>query len=173
MLTETTTPQQKRKATIEIVSDTEIRITRVFEAPRDLVYEAITQPEHVRHWYGCEAMKMVVCEIDFRVGGAWRYVLRMPDGSEHGFHGVYREIEPPARIVSTENYEAIGPGHEMLAHVTLTEKNGKTTFENRLVYQSKADRDGHLGSGMEVGMNESMDRLEQLVTKPRSTERAQ
>jgi uncharacterized protein YndB with AHSA1/START domain len=153
----------KNKARIEIVSDTEILIARTFEAPRDLVFEAITTPEHVRLWYGCEDMTMVTCEIDLRVGGAWRYVLRMPDGSEHGFHGEYREIAAPSRLVSTENYEPIGPGHEMVATVTLEERGERTFFENRLAYVSKADRDGHLGSGMERGMNESLDRLEALV----------
>ena len=108
---------------------------------------------------------MTVCEIDLRVGGKWRYVLNMPDGSTHGFYGEYREIAPPARIVSTENYEPIGPGHEMLATVTLDAKKGGTLFKNRLTYKSKADRDGHLGSGMETGMQESFDRLEQVAAK--------
>src|SRR5262245_18615666 len=116
---------EKHRATIEIVSDTEILISRWFNAPRELLFEAITRPEHVRNWYGCDAMTMVVCEIDLRVGGKWRYVLRMPDGAEHGFHGEYREITPPSRLVSTENYEPIGPGHEVLATVTLEEKNGR------------------------------------------------
>jgi uncharacterized protein YndB with AHSA1/START domain len=160
---------EKNRATVEIVSDTEILITRTFNASRDLVFEAMTTPEHVRHWYGCDAMKMTHCEIDLRVGGKWRYVLRMPDGAEHGFNGVYREIVQPARLVSTENYEPIGPGHEMIATVTLDERaGGRTLFKNRLTYASKADRDGHLGSGMERGMQEAFDRLEQIVTARRS-----
>src|SRR5690349_16890269 len=122
--------KQKNRATVTILSDTEILISRAFDAPRDLVFEAITEPEHVRKWYGCADMQMVICEIDLRVGGKWRYVLRMPDGSEHGFHGEYREIVRPARLVSTESYEPIGPGHEMVATVTLDEKNGRTVFEN-------------------------------------------
>ncbi len=159
-------PKAKNRATVEIVSDTEILITRSFNAPRDLVFEAMTQVEHVRHWYGCSIMKVTTCEIDLRVGGAWRYVLQMPDGVEHGFHGVYREIVPPARLVTTENYEPIGPGHEMLATVTLEEKSGgRTVFRNRLTYASKADRDGHLGSGMETGLQESLDRLEERAAK--------
>jgi uncharacterized protein YndB with AHSA1/START domain len=158
----------RNKASIEIFSDTEIVIARTFEAPRDLVFEAITEPEHVRLWYGCDEMKMTTCEIDLRVGGLWRYVLRMPDGTEHGFHGAYREIAAPSRLVSTENYEPIGPGHEMVATVTLEERGGRTCFKNRLTYVSKADRDGHLGSGMERGMNESLDRLEAIVTRGRA-----
>jgi uncharacterized protein YndB with AHSA1/START domain len=162
-----TATKTKNRATIEILSDTEILISRTFDAPRDLVFEAITRPEHVRNWYGCDAMTMVVCEIDLRVGGKWRYVLRMPDGSEHGFHGEYREIVTPSRLVSTENYEPIGPGHEMVATVTLDENSGRTLFRNRLTYQSKADRDGHLGSGMERGMQEAFDRLEAIVVRAR------
>jgi len=157
--------KEKNRASIDIIADTEILITRTIGAPRDIVFEIITTPEHVEHWYGCAVMKMVHCEIDLRVGGKWRYVLRMPDQTEHGFSGEYREIVPPERLVSTESYEPIGPGHEMLATVTLEERNGRTTFRNRLVYKSKADRDGHIGSGMEAGMQESFDRLEALATK--------
>ena len=155
--------KQKNRATVEIVSDTEVLLTRTFDAPRDILFEAMTKPEHVRHWFGCDLLQMVVCELDLRVGGARSYVLRMPDGAEHGFHGEYREIEPPARLVSTENYEPIGPGHEMIATITLEAKKGSTLFKNRLMYKSKADRDGHLGSGMERGMQESFDRLEQIA----------
>jgi uncharacterized protein YndB with AHSA1/START domain len=161
------TSEKKYKATIDILSDTQIRITRTLDAPRELVFEAITQPEHVRRWYGCEVMQMTVCEIDLRVGGKWRYVLRMPDGTEHGFSGEYQEIVSPERIVSTESYEPIGPGHEMIARVTLEERKERTLFSNLLTYKSKADRDGHLGSGMEGGMNESFDRLDALVSRMR------
>ena len=153
----------KDVASVEIVSDREIVITRAFNAPRRLVFEAITKVEHVKRWYGPRALTLVVCEIDLRPGGSWRYVLRAPDGSEHGFTGVYREIAAPERIVSTENYEAMMPGHEMLATVTLEEKDGRTTLKNRIVYLSKADRDGHLQSGMESGMGETFDRLAELL----------
>src|SRR4029078_2602666 len=156
--------KEKNRAMLVMVADDEIQITRAFNAPRDLVFEAMTRPEHVREWYcHCAEMTMVVCEIDLRVGGKWRYVLRMRDGSEHGFHGEYREIVPPARLVSKETYAPLGAGHEMVATVTLEEKNGQTLFKNRLRYQSKADRDGHLGSGMEKGMQAAFDRLEALV----------
>lgn len=153
----------KNRATVEIVSDTEIVISRTFNAPRELVFEAITDPKHVPNWYGCASMLLVVCEIDLRVGGKWRYVLRMPDGSEHAFSGEYREVMRPSRLVSTESYEPIGPGHEMVATVTLDEKSGRTLFKNRLAYKSKADRDGHLGAGMEKGMQEAFDRLEEVL----------
>jgi uncharacterized protein YndB with AHSA1/START domain len=149
--------------TLEIESDRVLVITRTFAAPRRVVFDAITKPEHVRRWYGCDAMTMTVCEIDLRPGGRWRYVLRMTDGSEHGFGGEYREVVPPERIVCTENYEPLGPGHEMVATVTLEEHAGRTTLQNRLVYQSRADRDGHIGAGMEAGMRESHERLAALV----------
>ena len=157
---------KKNRATVEILSDTQVVIARTFDAPRDLVFEAMTTPEHVKRWYGPCVMKMVSCEIDLRVGGKWRYVLRTPDGTEHAFSGEYREIVPSSRIVSTENYEPIGPGHEMIAAVTLEERGGRTLFRNLLTYKSRADRDGHLGSGMEAGMQESLDRLEALAAGP-------
>ena len=151
------------ETTLELESDRVLVITPTFAAPRRLVFEAITKPEHVRRWYGCGAMTMTVCEIDLRVGGRWRYVLRMPDGAEHGFHGEYREIVAPERIVSTENYEPIGPGHEMITTATLVEQAGRTTLRNHLLYQSAADRDGHLASGMERGMRESHERLAETI----------
>ena len=150
-------------AKVDILSDREITITRVFNAPRRLVFEAITKPEYVRRWYGPRVLDMKICEIDLRVGGTWRYVLSAPDGSEHGFTGEYREIDVPARIVSTENYEAMMPGHEMLVTTTLDEVDGRTTLRSHIVYQSKGDRDGHLQSGMEGGMQESFDRCAELL----------
>ncbi|KYF74384.1 hypothetical protein BE17_08515 [Sorangium cellulosum] len=148
---------------LEIRSDREVVITRTFAAPRRLVFEAMTKPEHVKRWYGLRVLTMSVCEIDLRVGGRWRYVLRAPDGSEHGFTGVYREIARPERVVCTENYEPLGPGHEMVVTATYDERDGKTTLTSRIVYQSQADRDAHLQSGMEAGMRETFERLEELL----------
>ena len=148
--------------TMTMPSYHEIVITRTFNAPRSVVFDAITQPEHVRRWYGPRVLTMTVCDVDLRVGGRWRYVLRDPAGNEHGFSGVYREVAPPDRIVSTEGYEAM-PGHEYVVTVTLTEHAGKTTLRSHLVYQSSTDRDGHVHSGMEAGMRESYDRLDELV----------
>jgi uncharacterized protein YndB with AHSA1/START domain len=153
------------KATIELPSDTEMLITRWFDAPRELVFEAMTKPEHVRLWYAhCDAMVMRACEIDLRPGGKWRYVIAM-GGSEHVWSGEYREIVAPSRLVSIERYENIGPGHDMIAHVTLEAHGERTLFTNRLAYQSKADRDGHLQSGMEPGMQAAFDRLEKIAAK--------
>lgn len=148
---------------LEIESERVLVITRTFAAPRRIVFDALTKPENVRLWYGCETMTMTVCEIDLRVGGHWRYVVRMPDGSEHGFSGEYREVVRPERIVSTENYEPLGPGHEMVATLTLEEHDGRTMLRNRLEYLTQADRDGHLGAGMETGMRAAYERLVALV----------
>jgi uncharacterized protein YndB with AHSA1/START domain len=145
-------------ATLTMPSDRELVITRVFDAPRRLVFEALTKVEHVKRWYGPRRLTMTLCEIDLRPGGRWRYVLRDPDGNEHAFSGMYREIVPPERIVSTEGYEAM-PGHDYLVTVTLAEQDGATTLRSHLLYQSVEDRDGHLKSGMEPGMNETFDRL--------------
>lgn len=103
---------------------------------------------------------MTVCEINLRVGGSWRYVLRAPDGSNHGFFGTYQEITPPERLVYTEGYEGLPPGHDCLVTTTFDEQGGKTTLRSLLFYRSQEDRDAHVASGMEVGMRETLDRLE-------------
>jgi uncharacterized protein YndB with AHSA1/START domain len=148
---------------VEVVSDREVVITRAFSAPRDLVWQAMSRPEYVRRWYGLKVLELVVCEIDLRVGGQWRFVLRAPDGAEHAFSGVYREIVPPERVVYTESYEPLGPGHAIDVTSRLEEAGGRTTLTARLLYKSRADRDGHIQSGMEVGANESHDRLATLL----------
>lgn len=152
-----------KATTLTMPSDTEIVIERSFNAPRELVFEAWTKPEHVRRWYALKVTTMTVCEIDLRVGGKWRYVLHSPDGSEHGFSGEYKEITPPERLVYSEGYEAM-PGHDYLVTTTFDEQNGKTTLTSRMLYKSKEDRDGHVASGMEPGMRETLDRLEELLT---------
>lgn len=149
-------------ATVTLPSDREIVISRMFNAPAQLVFEAMTKPEHVRRWWGLRGSTMTMCDIDLRVGGAWRYVLREEDGSEVGFHGTYREIEAPNRVVSTEVFEGF-PDAESVNTVTLTEEDGKTTFTNRILHQNRAYRDGHLNSGMEPGMQQTFDRLEELL----------
>jgi uncharacterized protein YndB with AHSA1/START domain len=150
------------RLTLTFPSERETVITRVFAAPRRLVFAAITQPEHVRHWYGPRSLTMKSCEIDLRVGGKWRYVVQAPDGSEFAFSGVYQEIVAPERIVSTELFEAM-PGTDYLATVTLHEQEGKTIFTNHLRYQSQEHRDGHLHAGMEGGMGESFERLDEAL----------
>ncbi|MFN0054539.1 MAG: SRPBCC family protein [Planctomycetales bacterium] len=150
------------KFTLTLPSDTEILITREFSAPRRLVFEAMTRPEHVTRWWGPRSMKLILCEMDVRVGGGYRFVLRGPDGNDFGFRGVYREIVPPERVVSTFEFEGM-PGHESVETLTLVETAGKTILTCRCLYQSVEDRDGHLHSGMENGTRESHDRLEALI----------
>ncbi len=147
---------------VTLPSDREIVMTRVFDAPRRLVFEAHTKPEHVKRWWGPRRLTMVVCEMDFRPGGAWRFVHRGPDGQEYGFRGVYREIVAPERIVQTFEFDGM-PGHGSLETLTLVEKHGKTTLTARSVFQSVEDRDGMLKSGMEAGARETMDRLAELL----------
>ena len=148
--------------TFTMPSDREIVITRVFDAPRRLVFEALTQPEHLKRWWGLRSLTMVVCEMDFRPGGAWRFVMRGPDGNDYGFRGEYREIVPPERVVSTFEFEGM-PGHVSVETLTLDELDGQTKLTSTILYQSVEDRDGHYNSGMEAGTGESYDRLAELL----------
>lgn len=148
--------------TLTLPSEREIVITRVFDAPRNLVFEAWTKPEHVAHWYGQPGSTMAVCEIDLRVGGRWRYVLKADDGGEYAFSGVYQEIVPPEKLVYSEGFEAM-PGHECIVTAVFSEQNGKTLLTSTLLYQNRDDRDGHINSGMEPGMRAALSRLESYV----------
>jgi len=154
-------------ATVTTPSEREILITRDFDAPRRLVFEAWTTPEHVRRWYGCGTMPMSVCEIDLRPDGAWRYGLLEADGTEHRFRGTYREVVPHERLVYTESYDLPGMGWtpESIVTLTLEEIDGKTRMTSRVLHQSVEMRDGHLGAGMESGMQESLDRLADLLAE--------
>jgi uncharacterized protein YndB with AHSA1/START domain len=143
-------------------SDREVVMTRVFDAPRRLVFEAWTSPEHVPHWMlGPEGWTMPVCEIDLRPGGAWHFVWRRSDGSEMGMRGEYREIKPPERLVSTENWGADWP--ETLNTVVLSEKDGKTTMTLTVLYPSKEAREAALKTGMKEGASQSFDRLAEYL----------
>jgi uncharacterized protein YndB with AHSA1/START domain len=143
-------------------SDREIVMTRVFDAPRDLVFEAHTSCEHMSRWWGPRKYEVVSCEIDFRPGGKWRIVHRDPDDEEYAFHGEYREIVRPDRIVWTFEFEGM-PGHVSVETLTLEDHDGKTTFTGTSVFDSVADRDGMLESGMESGAAETMDRLDEYL----------
>jgi uncharacterized protein YndB with AHSA1/START domain len=146
---------------LTLPSDREIVLTRVVAAPRRLVFEAWTRPEHVRRWYGCSIMRLTACEIDLRVGDAYRYVMRAPDGVDHTMTGVYREIAAPKRLVYTEQYVTDGfTSNEALVTVLFAEHAGLTTLTSTVLHRSKEDRDGHLGSGMERGAADVYDRLE-------------
>ncbi|HWB57538.1 MAG TPA: SRPBCC family protein [Gaiellaceae bacterium] len=153
-------------AKVTLPTDEQILITREFAAPRHLVYEAWTTPELVKRWWHADRGEMTVAEIDLRVGGGWRYALLTPDGMEVAFHGEYREIVPNQRLVSTEVYEGF-PDAEALDTLTLTEVDGRTILEILVEHSSKEHRDAHIASGMEDGMQDALDLLEQVAVSLR------
>src|SRR5205085_10803100 len=149
-------------------SDREIAMTRVFDAPRQMVFDAHTKPELVKRWLGAFAgWTFDVCEIDFRVGGTYRYLWRNVNGSEMGMGGVYREIDAPARIVTTEKFDEAWYDGEAVGTLTLEEKDGRTTLTNTVLYQSKDVRDAVLKSPMEGGVAASYDALEKTLAASR------
>jgi uncharacterized protein YndB with AHSA1/START domain len=150
------------KLKVTTPSDKEITMSRVFDAPRDLVFEAHTSCEHLSHWWGPRKYGIVSCEVDFRPGGAWRIVHGGPDGEEYAFRGEYREIVPPERIVWTFEFEG-WPGQVTVETMTLEEHDGKTTFTSTSVFDSVEARDAMLESGMESGAAESMDQLDEYL----------
>jgi uncharacterized protein YndB with AHSA1/START domain len=158
-------------ATVTLPADEQILITRDFNAPRHLVYKAWTTPELVRRWWHANRGEVKVAEIDLRVGGAWRYVMVTDDGVEVAFHGEFREIVPNERIVSTEVYEGAPPGEGSedgtLNTATFTEANGRTTLTVLVEAPSKEIRDAIIDSGMEAGMQDAMDLLEQVAVSLR------
>jgi len=140
-------------------SDCEIVVTRVLNAPRQLVFDAWTNPKYLPQWLlGPEGWTMPVCEVDLRVGGAWRFVWRQADGTEMAMHGVYREITPPERLVSIESWGGDWP--ETVNTLVLAEEGGKTTATITILYPSKEARDAAIKTGMTKGMSISFDRLE-------------
>ena len=148
--------------TLSLPSDLEIVMTYVFDAPRHLVFEAHTKCEHLKHWWGPAKYAVTACENDLRPGGSWRIVQRDSGGNEFAFHGEYREIVPPERIVRTFEFEGM-PGHVSVETLVLTEQGGKTTLTPTALFDSKEDRDGMIASGMEGGANESMERLAEYL----------
>jgi uncharacterized protein YndB with AHSA1/START domain len=149
--------RRRIKLTVEPGKPT-IVIERVFDAPRRLVYQAMIEPELVKRWWGCG--QMTVCEMDLRVGGRWRYVMRGPDGVDHRFGGVYREIVPNEKVVQTSQYMDYP---EAIETMTLEEHGGKTTLKTVVLHQSVEGRDAHVAAGMEQGANASFDKLEEVV----------
>jgi uncharacterized protein YndB with AHSA1/START domain len=159
-------------ATVTLPTDEQILITREFDAPKHLVYEAWTTPELVKRWWSGHRGKVTIAEIDLRVGGLWRYVIVADGGFEVAFHGEYREIVPNERIVSTEVYEApeaeaLPEAEAPLNTATFTEVDGRTTLALLVQTTSKELRDTILDSGMEGGMQEALDRLEQVAVSLR------
>jgi uncharacterized protein YndB with AHSA1/START domain len=154
----------KEKEDLQITTPTEreLVMSRVFDAPRSVVFDALTRPEMLKGWYGPQGWSLVVCEIDLRVGGAWRFVTRRPDGKEIGQLGVYREIVRPERIVNTESWEDWNPG-ELLVTTTLVEEKGKTRFTSTSLFPSREVRDMLLKAGMAGGAAETFEKLEEYL----------
>ena len=152
------TANKPNPTTFTTPTDRELVITRVVDAPRSLVWDVWTSPEHLPHWLlGPEGWTMPVCEIDLRTGGAWRWGWRREDGCQMEMHGIYKEIAPPERLVSTEAWGGDWP--ETINTLLLTEENGKTTITQRILYPSKEARDAALQTGMKEGVTVSFNRL--------------
>ncbi|HYI93459.1 MAG TPA: SRPBCC family protein [Bryobacteraceae bacterium] len=147
---------------ITIPGEREIQMTRVFDAPRHLVFEAFSKPELLKRWFGPRGWSLVVCEVDLKVGGGFRFVLRGPDGRDMGMRGVYREIVRPERSVHMESFDDF-PGEAEVTSV-FVEKEGKTTLTVTVLYPSKEVRDAVIQSGMEHGAAESYDKLAELLS---------
>jgi len=146
---------------VTLPSPCEVVLTRVFDAPRQLVFDALTKPELLARWFGPRGWTMEVCEVDLRVGGRWRFVMRGPNGQRMGMGGVHREIDAPDRRVYTESFDDY-PGEAAVTTV-LTEHDGKTTLVETVLCESQEIRDGVLQSGMEEGAAETYDRLAELL----------
>ena len=155
-------------AAVTLPADDQILITREFDAPKHLVYKAFTTPELVKRWWHAKRGEVTIAEIDLRVGGTWRYLaVTSEDGFEVAFHGEYREIIPNERIVSTEVYEGVPDGEGTLNTLTLVEVEGRTTLTILVQAPSKEVRDAIIDSGMEAGMQDAMDLLEQIAVSLR------
>ena len=150
------------RAQVTLPADNQILITREFNAPRHLVYRAWTTPELVRQWWTARRGSMTVVEIDLRVGGAWRYVMTATRGFEVGFHGEYREIVENERIVSTEVYEG-APDAPALNTITFEEHEGRTMMTILVEHTNRENRDMHVNSGMEDGLQDAFELLEQTA----------
>ena len=153
-------------ATVSLPTDEQILITREFNAPKHLVYKAWTTPELVRRWWSGHRGEVTIAEIDLRIGGTWRYVMVANGGFEVAFHGEFREIVPNERIVSSEVYEAV-PDGEALYTATFGESGGRTILTVLMELASKEDRDMVINSGMEGGLQEAYDHLEQIAVSLR------
>jgi uncharacterized protein YndB with AHSA1/START domain len=150
--------------TVRVISDLEVELIREFNAPRRLVFDAFSKPEHIRRWWGTRGTPIVQCDIDFRPGGRYRFVVRREKGQEYAFRGEFHEITPPERIVQTFEVEGM-PGSISFETLTLTEHNGTTTLRARSRMESIEARDAMLRSGMEAGAAETYDRLEELLAE--------
>jgi uncharacterized protein YndB with AHSA1/START domain len=162
----------KNTGTLKVTtpSDREIVLTRVFDAPRHLVYDAFSKPELLKRWFGPRGWSLVVCDVELKVGGGFRFVMRGPDGKDMGMRGVYRELAPPDRCVHMESFDDY-PGEAQVTTV-FVEQSGKTTMTATVLYPSKDVRDAVIHSGMEHGAAESYDKLAELLALGNSHEAA-
>ena len=153
----------KNTGTLKVTTptDREIVLTRVFDAPRNLVFDAFSKPELLKRWFGPRGWSLVVCDVDLRVGGGFRFVMRSPDGKDMGMRGTYRELAPPDRSVHMESFDDY-PGESQVTAV-FVEQDGKTTLTATILYPSKEVRDIVIKSGMEHGAAESYDKLAELL----------
>lgn len=158
----------KESATLHVTTptDREIVLTRFFDAPARLVFDAFSKPELLKRWFGPRGWSLSVCEVDLRLGGAWRFVLRGPDGREMGMRGVYRELAPPHRSVHSESFDDY-PGESIVTAV-FEEQGGKTKLTATILYPSKEVRDIVLQSGMARGAGESYDKLAEVLAEAHS-----
>ncbi|MGI9098872.1 MAG: SRPBCC family protein [Solirubrobacteraceae bacterium] len=154
--------QQAPAATVTTPAEREIHIERVFDAPRDRVFAAFTDPELIPEWWGPRDTTTVVDQMDVRPGGSWRFVMRDSDGSETGFRGTYREVTPPERIVQTFEWEGM-PGHVSVDTATFEDLGDRTKVISTSIFHTTEERDGMLDSGMERGLNETYARLDELL----------
>jgi uncharacterized protein YndB with AHSA1/START domain len=162
----------KHRLNVTTPGDREIRMTRVFDAPRHLVWEAMTKPELIRRWlFGPPGWEMTRCEDDPRVGGAFQWAWRGPNGEAMAMHGVYREVVPNQKMVRTESFDfgCAPQAGEQVATLALTEEDGRTTLTITVVYPSKEARDGAIASGMEHGVAAGYDRLDEILAAPLSS----
>jgi uncharacterized protein YndB with AHSA1/START domain len=153
--------------TLTTPSDCEIVMTRWFDAPRELLFDAHSSCEHVSRWWGRNGSTLVVCEMEFRTGGAWRFVAREPDGAEYGFRGQYREVVRPERIVYSFEFDGM-PGNVCVDSTVFEERDGGTLLTTTTLFDSKEDRDAMLETGMEEGAGETWDRLAEYVASMRA-----
>ncbi|GAA1290591.1 ATPase [Planotetraspora silvatica] len=157
-------PEPDEGLSVTTPSDTELVLTRTFAASRPLVFDAFTRPELLRRWHGARGWHLVVCEIDLRPGGAWRFVSRGPDGAEMGLSGVYHEVEPPYRLVHTESHTGWEEGAALVTTV-FDESHGRTTMNTTVRYSSREIRDSVLRTPMKRGAGEAYDRLAEVLSE--------
>ncbi len=160
----TSDQQEARRATVTTPTEREIHVERIFDAPRDRVFELFTDPELIPEWWGPRGTTTIVDEMDVRNGGSWRYVTRNSDGSETAFRGTYREVSPPDRIVQTFEWEGM-PGHVSVDTAVFEDLGERTKLVSSSLFHTTEERDGMLGSGMEEGMNETYQRLDELIER--------